>query len=404
MSVSAYLRSNEASSKVQRQQFSTRSSRHPPINESSQLSSYEVVHVGLGDRSYNIQIGAGLLGDLETSFQQLIDNCIYSDHAIIITDKNVANEYLGQVQEQLEHCFERLDTITVEPGEKSKSVDHSNELWNQLVQFNTDRKSTIIALGGGVVGDLAGFAAATFARGINFVQIPTTLLAQVDSSVGGKVGINLPTAKNIVGSFWQPKFVVIDPTALNTLSDREYQSGLAEVIKYGVIMDADFFAFLEESVDAINARDPKTLAKIIKRCCELKTEVVQADETEQSGRRAILNYGHTYGHAIEAISGYGKFTHGEAIAIGMNCAARLAISLGMCNKEVLERQTALMTAVGLPSECPRESHSELLNAMKRDKKVAQGILYLVLPTKIGHVEVTESPDDEQLLQSLMEQK
>lgn len=326
------------------------------------------------------------------------------EHAIVVSDTNVAEEYLELVQNQLKLCFKRLDTLVIEAGEASKSVEVSTKLWNEFIKLGADRKSSVIALGGGVVGDLAGFVAASFARGITLVQIPTSLLAQVDSSVGGKVGINLPEAKNIVGAFWQPALVAIDPDTLKTLSDREYRSGMAEVIKYGVIMDAEFFAFLEKSVERINARDPETLVAIIKRCCELKSKIVEADETEQSGRRAILNYGHTYGHAIETVFGYGKFTHGEAIAIGMNCAARLAIEINRCNKDLLTRQTALFTAVGLPVNCPIEKHSELLDAMKRDKKVSQGVLYLVLPTKIGHVEVMESPGDSQILHSLMELK
>ena len=223
-----------------------------------------------------------------------------------------------------------------------------------MVKLGTDRKSVVVALGGGVVGDLAGFLASTFARGLTFIQIPTTLLAQVDSSVGGKVGVNLPQAKNMVGSFWQPAKVVIDPIVLATLDDANFQSGMAEVIKYGLIMDLPLFEHLERSVKVINDRDNDALSKIIAWCCRCKATIVEEDEHEIFGRRAILNYGHTYGHAIEAVFGYGRFLHGQAIAIGMTCTARLARNLGLVNQHFLDRQTALFRAYGLPVECPAE--------------------------------------------------
>lgn len=360
------------------------------------------VHVNLEERSYDIFIGKGLLSQLATILQTQIEkDRVSGEHLVVISDENVAQHYLESVCEQAKQCCARVDTIVVAPGETSKSVQLSEAIWTQLCELETDRKSTLLALGGGVIGDLAGFAAATYARGIRFIQVPTSLLAQVDSSVGGKVGINLPSAKNIVGAFWQPAFVAIDPLVLSTLPDREFTSGLAEVVKYGVILDGTFFEYLEQSTEKICNRNINVLTEIIKRSCELKTQIVNEDETEQSGRRAILNYGHTFGHAIESVFGYGKYSHGEAIAIGMNCAARLAIQLGLANQELLDRQNALLTALGLPVDCPQEDHPKLINAMKRDKKVSAGVLYLVLPTKIGHVDVVKSPGDQQLLQSLI---
>jgi 3-dehydroquinate synthase len=260
-------------------------------------------------------------------------------------------------------------------------------LWENLFDLGTDRKSVVVAVGGGVIGDLAGFVAATFARGIGFIQVPTTLLAQVDSSVGGKVGINLPGAKNMVGAFWQPLGVLIDTDVLNTLPEREYRAGLAEVVKYGVILDADFFAYLEDHVDQLNARDAEVLQQVAARSCQLKAAVVAADERETTGLRAVLNYGHTFCHAIEAVTGYGEYLHGEAVAIGMLCASRLAESLGRIDTEVTRRQLDLLTSLGLPSSVPDVDHDRLLEAMQRDKKVEHGKLRFVLPSRMGHVEL-----------------
>ena len=251
-----------------------------------------------------------------------------------------------------------------------------------------------------MVGDLAGFVAASFGRGVGFVQVPTSLLAQVDSSVGGKVGINLPTAKNMVGAFWQPKCVLIDPLVLETLNEFEFRSGMAEVIKYGVIMDETFFSFLESSSQKILAQDAPTMEQVILRCCELKAQVVIADEEERSGRRAILNYGHTYGHAIEAVTGYGQHSHGEAVAIGMNYAARLASFLGRVDSEFVQRQQSLLTTFNLPLECTGEVHIDVVAAMRRDKKVSEGTLMLVLPTRIGHVDLVPAPDPSVILENM----
>jgi 3-dehydroquinate synthase len=233
------------------------------------------------------------------------------------------------------------------------------------------------------------------------VQVPTTLLAMVDSAVGGKVGVNLPAAKNMVGAFWQPAGVLIDTAALTTLPDREYRAGLAEVVKYGVILDAEFFAFLEANVAKINSRDAATLETIIERCCRLKADVVEQDEREETGLRAVLNYGHTFCHAIEAVSGYGELLHGEAVSIGMMCAARLAERLGRIDATLGQRQHALLTALKLPVDVPPLDHDALLAAMQRDKKVEHGRLRFVLPTELGHVELVGDIDPAEVSAALV---
>jgi 3-dehydroquinate synthase len=280
-----------------------------------------------------------------------------------------------------------VDILVVDAGEQSKSSDVAAELWEQMLDQGADRKSVVVALGGGVVGDLAGFVAATFGRGLRFVQIPTTLLAQVDSSVGGKVGINLPGGKNMVGAFWQPRGVTIDVDVLETLPDREYSAGLAEVAKYGVIQDTEFFAYLETNVAAVNDREPGVLTHIVERCCRLKADVVEQDEREETGSRSILNYGHTFCHAFEAATDYEELLHGEGVAIGMMCAARLAERLGRVDAAFVERQRVLLDAFHLPLEVPEVDHDQLIELMYRDKKVERGKLRFVLPTRMGHVEL-----------------
>jgi 3-dehydroquinate synthase len=250
----------------------------------------------------------------------------------------------------------------------------------------------VVAVGGGVVGDLAGFAAASYARGLSFFQVPTTLLAQVDSSVGGKVGINLPGAKNMVGAFWQPHGVLLDTGVLKTLPAREYRAGLAEVVKYGVILDADFFAYLEANIAGLNERAPDVMVEIVTRSCQLKADVVEQDEREETGLRAVLNYGHTFGHALEAITNYGEFLHGEAISIGMLCASRLAERMGRIDAAMTQRQHALLSALHLPTELPQVDDDALIAAMAHDKKVEHGRLRFVLPTRLGHVELVGDVD------------
>ena len=358
-----------------------------------------IIDVALGERSYCVTVKPG-------SIQQLSESNIFDDcgqrKLFLVTDREVEKHYLEPVQRQLESLAGSVSTFSIPVGEPSKSIAHASELWQWMVREGADRKSVVVALGGGVVGDLAGFVAATFARGVNFLQIPTSLLAQVDSSVGGKVGINLPAAKNIVGAFWQPQAVLIDPSVLATLDSRNYVAGLAEVIKYGVIMDANFFDLLESNVDQLNERSVEFLTDVVARCCELKAEVVIEDERE-SGRRAILNYGHTFGHAIESVFGYGKYLHGEAIAIGMHSAAKLARRLDMVDDKFVQRQQKLFDAVGLPTELPIDTDDEtikrLVKTMHLDKKTRSGILFLVLPTKIGEVKLVESAEDELLAEA-----
>lgn len=354
------------------------------------------VHVNLGDRSYDIHVAAGLLDGAADCLRTWIEN----RHVVVISDENVAALYLERFEDEVGEMSRQFDSIVVPAGESSKSVAQADQLWQKMVSIPADRSTVIVALGGGVVGDLAGFIAATFGRGIDFLQVPTSLLSQVDSSVGGKVGINLPTAKNMVGAFLQPKAVLIDPKVLSTLDDRNYVAGLAEVIKYGLIMDEPLFEFIEQSIDSIKRLDFKTLSELIVRCCQCKADVVEADETERSGRRAILNYGHTYGHAIESVFGYGTFLHGEAISIGMTCAARIAKQLGMVDQAFCERQKNLFQAFGLPIECPVDQHDAIVQAMHRDKKVSNGQLNLILPTQMGHVESVPAPDDALILESL----
>jgi 3-dehydroquinate synthase len=341
------------------------------------------VRVQLSERSYDIEIGAGLLN----STGPFVAARARISHALVITDTNVNQPHAACVAKSLTEAGAHVDILVVEPGEQSKSVARANQLWQDFLNVGADRKSIVVAVGGGVIGDLAGFVAATYGRGIALVQVPTTLLAQVDSSVGGKVGVNLPGAKNMVGAFWQPRGVLIDTDVLNTLPAREYRSGLAEVVKYGVILDADFFADLEQHVDGLNQRRPDVLQYVVARCCRLKADVVEADEREETGLRAVLNYGHTFAHAIEAVSGYGELLHGEAVSIGMLCASRLAEALGRVDAEFTRRQRELLAALGLPVDVPNIDHDQLLSAMQHDKKVEHGQLRFVLPTKMGHVEL-----------------
>jgi 3-dehydroquinate synthase len=354
------------------------------------------VHVNLGPRSYDIEIGAGNLPDVA----KFIDTEQDDAHAVIVTDANVDELYAEPVANTLAEQGCEVDVLIVDAGEQSKSIDVAAELWERMLDEGTDRKSAVVAVGGGVVGDLAGFVAATFARGLTFVQIPTTLLAQVDSSVGGKVGINLPGAKNMVGSFWQPRGVLIDVNVLQSLPEREFSAGMAEVVKYGVIQDAEFFAYLERHVDAINARDAAVLTHIVQRCCRLKADVVEQDEREETGVRAILNYGHTFCHAFEAATGYGQLLHGEGVAIGMLCASRLAERMGRVEAAFTKRQQNLLESFGLPTIVPQVSHDELVELMYRDKKTERGKMRFVLPSKLGHVEVVRGVAIDDILAAL----
>lgn len=346
------------------------------------------VVVQLGPRTYRVEIGTQNLSELGA----LASAWCKLSHAVIITDRNVESPHAERAAASLSEAGARVDVLVVEPGEETKSVESTAQLYEKLLELGADRKTAIVAVGGGVVGDLAGFVAATFARGLPFIQVPTTLLAQVDSSVGGKVGVNLPAAKNMVGAFWQPAGVLIDTAVLTTLADREYRAGLAEVVKYGVILDAEFFAYLEQHVRELAARDPGVLEHIVMRSCRLKADIVEQDEREETGRRSVLNYGHTFCHAIEAVAGYGQFLHGEAVSIGMLCASRLAERLGRIDHALTTRQHDLLTAIGLPVDFPPLDQTAILDAMSRDKKVEHGKLRFVLPTRLGHVELVGDVD------------
>jgi 3-dehydroquinate synthase len=346
-------------------------------------ASFLPVRVNLQDRSYEIRIGTGNLAFAGGFFSDRGN----VKRAIIVTDVRVAPFHAQPVADSLAAAGVSVETIVVESGEQTKSVGEADRLWNKLLELGADRRTLVVAVGGGVVGDLAGFVAATFARGIPFAQVPTTVLAQVDSSVGGKVGVNLPRAKNMVGAFWQPTAVLVDTQTLQTLPEREYRSGLAEVVKYGVILDADFFARLERDAPALMARRHEVLQEVIARCCRLKADIVEADEREETGRRTVLNYGHTFGHAFETITGYSKLLHGEGVSIGMMCAARLAQGLGRIDAGFVSRQRALLIALSLPVTAPEVDADRLIAAMTHDKKTEAGQLRFVLPTRLGEVEL-----------------
>lgn len=341
-----------------------------------------IVKVPLAGRSYSILIGTRLLSRLGTECARLK----LGRRCAVISDSAVAPHFAGIAMQSLADAgFEAL-LITVPSGEKSKNLKQVQACYDQLASHRLERGSFIVALGGGVVGDLAGFVAATYLRGVAFVQVPTTLLAHVDSSVGGKVGVNLPAGKNLVGAFYQPRIVLADLDTFATLPDREYRSGLAEVIKYGIIYDAPLFKRLEREMPRLLARDAGTLERIVARCCEIKADVVGQDETE-SGLRAILNFGHTIGHGIEAISGYGKFLHGEAISIGQVAAAQLSHQLLGFPAGEVARVEKLFQAAGLPTRLKftPASLTRLLGAMKLDKKVSEGEIKFVLAEQIGRV-------------------
>jgi len=335
------------------------------------------------DRSYDIVCGRGLLGGLGDTIRRTGGR-----RAVVVADAAVAATHAAAVASSLRSAGVAVANLVVASGEPSKSLESAGRLWSDLARMAVDRATEIVAVGGGVVGDLAGFVAATFARGLAVWHVPTTLVAQVDSAIGGKTGINLPEGKNLVGAFWQPRGVIADIDTLVTLPDREFVSGLAEVVKYGMILDAEFFAWLEANATGLLAREPDRLTFAVQRSAALKAGVVEQDERERSGLRAALNYGHTFGHAYETAAGYGTLLHGEAVAIGMARAARLAAFLGRIDEGVVARQDDLLQRLSLPTsplaagECEPEG---LLAIMARDKKTLDGRLRFVLPDRIGHV-------------------
>jgi 3-dehydroquinate synthase len=340
------------------------------------------VNVALGDRSYPIHIGSGLLRRAE-----LVRAHLAQPRVAIVTNDVVGPLYLDALGGVLERAGVQALRVTLPDGEARKNWESLNRILDALLENRCERSTTVIALGGGVIGDLAGFAAAVFLRGVPFIQVPTTLLAQVDSSVGGKTGINHPLGKNMIGAFYQPKLVLADTDTLATLPARELAAGLAEVVKYGLILDRAFFDWLEANMERLTARDEQALTYAIRRSCELKAEVVAGDERE-SGARALLNLGHTFGHAIEAGLSYGTWLHGEAVASGTVMAARLSHAMGMLDDADVARISALLQRAGLPVEAPALGADTYLDLMGMDKKVEGGKLRLILLRAIGQAYVS----------------
>ncbi|HEX5693597.1 MAG TPA: 3-dehydroquinate synthase [Arenimonas sp.] len=354
------------------------------------MSEVHQLEVALGQRRYPIRIGRGLLDE-----PAALATLVPGRHALVLTDANVAAHYLARVRAALQE--KTLEAWVLPPGEQEKTLARFGEVMNVLADMGASRDVTVLALGGGVVGDLAGFAAACWMRGVRLVQLPTTLLAMVDSAVGGKTAVDLPQGKNLVGAFHQPAAVLADVATLDTLPDRELAAGLAEVVKYGALGDADFFAWLEDRAEALLAREPAALAEAIARCCAHKAAIVARDETEQ-GERMLLNLGHTFGHAIETQQGYGGLLHGEAVAVGMVLAARLSAELGRAPWPDAARLAALLERLGLPVSIPAGlSPAALLACMRLDKKAVSGALRLVLWRGIGQAEVVDGVADEAIL-------
>ena len=351
--------------------------------------------VELGDRSYPIYIGSELLQQGE-----LLANHIKGSRALIVTNTTVAPLYLDQVRQSLNEKGIKHDVVTLQDGEQYKTLATIESIIDALLTNRHDRQTTLIALGGGVIGDITGFAASIYQRGVNFIQIPTTLLSQVDSSVGGKTGVNHPLGKNMIGAFYQPQCVIADINTLHTLPAREFSAGLAEVIKYGLIHDAEFFSWLENNIDQLANCDDELVAEAVLVSCRIKARVVELDERE-SGIRAILNLGHTFGHAIEAVQGYGNWLHGEAVAAGMMMAIDLSIREGWIDEAVRLRSSELLEKSGLPVLPPADmSQQQYLDAMAIDKKVVDGTIKLVLLKALGSAIVTSDYERQNLLQTL----
>lgn len=347
-----------------------------------------IIKVELGKRGYNIHIEQGIIGKVG----ELLSALPIGKKIMVITNQKIKGLYGSLLIEDLERYNFNVSMTEIPDGEEYKTIEIAKTLYSCLLHNHLDRTSSIIAFGGGVVGDLAGFVAATFMRGINFIQIPTTLLAQVDSSIGGKVGVNLDEAKNMIGAFYQPVLVVIDPEILKSLDPRELKAGISEVIKYGMIKDERLFSFLEESVDEILSLHMPSIIEIIMASCRIKAEVVAKDERER-GYRQILNYGHTFGHAIEALTGYRVFRHGEAVAIGMVIEARLATLLGIFNKKEELRQKRLIQMAGLPTSLKGIGPQELIERIRWDKKIKGEGPIFILPTRIGDVIIKGKIED-----------
>jgi 3-dehydroquinate synthase len=349
------------------------------------------------DRSYDVVCGRGVVAEVGPAVA-----AGGTRRAVVVADESIARTHARRVQESLGALGIDAPLLTVPSGETSKSAAAAERLWNEFAGMAVDRRTHVVAVGGGVVGDLAGFVASTFARGLPVWHVPTTLVAQVDSAIGGKTGINLSGGKNLVGTFWQPRGVFADIDTLDTLPGREFISGLAEVVKYGMIVDSAFFSWLEAHAGPLAGRDPTAVGTAVERSAATKAEVVSRDEFETSGQRAALNYGHTFAHAYETLAGYGTLLHGEAVAIGMARAARLASLCGRIPPDVVERQDALLHALGLPTAAPQAVRDvdALLAVMARDKKSVGGRLRFVLPSRIGQVDLVDDVPEQLVRQVL----
>ena len=354
----------------------------------------QTLYVELGERRYPIFIGS----DLDP--QALLAPYIHGKQVMIVSNTTVAPLYLQRYQTAIEALDKRVATCILPDGEKYKDSPHLNLIFDALLEARFNRDCTVLALGGGVIGDMAGFASACFQRGVYFIQVPTTLLSQVDSSVGGKTGINHPLGKNMIGAFQQPQVVLADMSQLSTLPDRELSAGLAEVIKYALLGDESFLVWLEEHMDALVARDEKLLAEAVYRSCAHKARIVANDEKEQ-GERALLNLGHTFGHAIESYMGYGVWLHGEAVATGMVMAADLSQRMGWISQEDLERTKKIISRAQLPIVCPKIPLDDFLAYMAHDKKVLNGQLRLVLLKQLGEAVITRDFDLELMKQAIL---
>lgn len=350
--------------------------------------------VPLGDRSYPIRIGTDLLSHCGTWTTQ-----ITSSRVLLVSNPTVFALYGAVVERVLAEAGLEVHRAIIPDGEEYKNMEETLQVIDRALQLQLDRSSVVVALGGGVVGDLAGFAAAIYQRGIPFIQIPTTLLAQVDSSVGGKVGVNHPLGKNMIGAFHQPRLVVVDLSTLDTLEDRDYTSGLGEVVKYGIVWDKSLFAYLEDHADRIIKRDKSCLQHIVYECCRIKSDIVGQDEREK-GLRAVLNLGHTFGHSLEKLGGYRDHRHGEAVAMGTVMACSLAEELGLLQSQETRRISALLQRLGLPVQAPDYDPEAVYNGMLGDKKASGDKLRFVVPTGIGSFTMVDNPDKDLVLKAI----
>lgn len=339
----------------------------------------EKILVRLKEESYPVFLTREGLEDIGSVLRRL-DRL---ERVIVITDSQVGNKYLEIVEKGFRVAGYQVDHLVIPAGEESKSLMQVSKIYDRLLELGVDRKAGLAALGGGVVGDVTGFVAATYLRGIDYIQIPTTVIAQVDSAIGGKTGVNLPQGKNLVGSFWHPRMVFCDVEVLKTLEQKELIAGLAEVIKYGIIMDEKLFAFLEENIERVLRKEAEDLLYLVRRSAQDKALVVEEDEREETGKRTLLNFGHTVGHALEASARYREYRHGEAVAIGMACAARLSARLGYCDPRTVERIVALIGRAGLPTEVPVLKEEDLTPIVRVDKKMAAGRINFVIVEEIG---------------------